>query len=329
MQTSTLSHWHESDNQDESLAVAVRSVLANSGNLRTYEELLAILGLGAAVVAVPDDRLGHWFTYARDAALEPAAVLCGLRLRHLHPPAASAGLSRSAEFAQHFHDSYVPLIKEALEHGQPVLAWRGWPPPRDRLWGVVTHTEGGMLFGRTLWHDGRPLPLTGPAHQVYVIEQVNADALDELSATQRFRHVRIQALAAWHNDWSHVPGVITGAAAYEAWSALLHKGDRYGPDAPRLHRQHCHSTGLLIAARDALATWLRKTVGNLAGSQPKAAAHWANVCDEVVELLTPYASREEVEPLLTNPAGVERVCYALEEAGRIETSLMTELATVK
>ena len=329
MQACSLSHWLESTNHDESLAVALRAIIAEYGVVRDYEEFVAVLGLGAATIAVPAEPLADWACYARDTALETAAELYGVRLRPLHPPAASAGLSSSTAFAQHFHDSYAPLIKEALQHEQLVLAWRGWPPPRDPLWGVITHCDDDTLLGYTLWHDGQPLPLTGPALQVYVVESVDSAALESASPSTLFRHVRCTAITAWDKDWAPIPGVISGAAAYETWAALLRKGDVYGPGAPPLFRQHCQTARRVTAARTALATWLRTIGEDLHGSQMRTAAHWANVCDQTVELLAPITERDNVAELLTNAAGVEHVCHALEEVCRLETALAADLSTLK
>lgn len=138
----------ETTMRHESLALCLREVLAAQGRPCTYEQLVAALGLGLATAAAPGEPVGQWPTFGRDAALRPAAELLGLGLRELHPPEAARGLHRVKEFADHFVDSYLPLIRAALAHGQTVLAWRGWPPPAEGLWGLLVEEAEGRLVGR-------------------------------------------------------------------------------------------------------------------------------------------------------------------------------------
>ncbi|MFQ5805530.1 MAG: hypothetical protein ACE5I3_03660 [Phycisphaerae bacterium] len=321
--------WLEAQNHYESLAVSLRTLLACWDMDRQYDELVAVLGLGAATVVASDDSLGWWCTYARDASLIETAELYGLGLRELHPPEATQGLSRSAEFAQHFRDSYVPLIARALEHGQPVLAWRGWPAPRERLWGVITSIQGELIFGHTLWHDGQPLPLTGPAHQVYVVEEFRPPEHDAVTPADLFAHVARQARAVWAGRWARCPNVQTGAAAYRAWQDALRDPSGRGSAALPLCRQQSQAARVHVAARSYLATWLRRVAGGLAGDHIELAAHWANACDRAGNRLLPYESAEVVKELLGQPGGVERVCRAIDDVAKIEANLVKKLETMQ
>jgi len=320
--------WSEAQNHYESLAVSLRAVLAYLDSDHPYDELVATLGLGFATVATTDDSLGWWCTYARDASLIETAKLYGLRLRELHPPEAALGLSGSPEFAQHFRDSYVPLIARALEHGQPVLAWRGWLAPRDRLWGVITSIRGAQIFGQTLWHEGQPLPLTGPAHQAYVVEEFRPPDDKAVAPANLFSHVARQARAMWAGTWARCTHVTTGAVAYRAWcDALRAPSGRQA--TPPLYDQQSQAARVHAAARDCLATWLRRVAGALAGDDVKFAAHWADTCDRVVQRLLPYESPQAVKEILGRPDGRTCICQVIDDVSEIEAALLDGLRTIR
>ncbi|MBU0618124.1 MAG: hypothetical protein KKI02_10440 [Planctomycetes bacterium] len=317
--------WSEAEDHHESLAVCLRAVLAGLNRRRPYDELVAALGLGAAAVAVTDDVLDSWSTYARDAGLVPTAELYGLRLRALHPPEAALGLGRSAEYAGHFQDSYVPLITRALAHHQLALAWRGWPPPCERLWGVITHAHDGQLVGQTLGHNGAPVPLTGPAHQVYVVEELHPLKPEALSPEAILAHAARQAGEAWAGTWAPGRGILTGPAAYHAWQTNLRKTqDAKGVELP-LYEQHSRATRLLVAARKCLSAWLR----GIPGRQRDLAARWAEACDRVAQQLEPHQSVDAVKDALEQSDGIERVCRTLDDVCKIETELIKQLESAR
>jgi hypothetical protein len=321
--------WSEARNHYESLAVSLRAVLASLNADHPYDELVATLGLGAATVATADDSLGWWCTYARDASLVETAKLYGLRLRELHPAEAAQGLSRSAEYAQHFRDSYVPLIARALEHDQLVLAWRGWPEPCDRLWGVITDIRDEQLSGHTLWHDGQSLAFTGPAHQVYVVEEFCPPAPDGVTPAHLFAHVARQACAVWAGTWAGHVNVQTGAAAYGAWQNALREPSATESTTLPLYRHHSQAACAHLAARSHLATWLRRVGRVLGGDRIELAAHWAHMCDRVEQRLLPYESPEAVKELLDEPGGVDQICPAINEVCEIEVALVDRLAAMR
>lgn len=165
-----------------SLVHAVRAVARNAGYDIDFDDLLATMGLSWMVCAVPDEpNVADWPMYARDGFLIPAGRLFGLTIREIHPPQAARGLDRAAEFEQHFDASYRPLIHRALEHGQPVLAWRGWPGERRLWWGVVTAVyDGGIGFRGDVYPSMdlsaacEPHVLVSPPTQLYVVETVAA-----------------------------------------------------------------------------------------------------------------------------------------------------------
>jgi hypothetical protein len=321
--------WTEAPDQYESLAVSLRAVLDRGGVDRSYDELVAVLGLGFATVAATDDTLDSWCTYARDAGLGATAESYGLRLRELHPPAATRGLARSAEYARHFQDSYVPLIARALEHDQLVLAWRGWPAPHDRLWGVITSFQGGTLGGHTLGADGRPLPLSGPAHQVYIVEESRPVDPSALAPAHLFAHAARQARAGWAGTWARCANVKTGAAAYRAWQDILRTGADGGAGVVPLYRQHAQAARVHGAARGCLAAWLRRVGPALASDGTELAAYWANTCDAVGEVLRPYESPAAVQVLLDHPGGAEGMCRAIDAICEMEAALVVKLGAVQ
>ena len=316
--------WSESSHEFESLAVSLRAILKRGGVTASYEDLLAALGLGSAIIANTDDTFGWWSAYARDTALDATAALYGLRLRDLHPPEASAGLRHSIEFPQHFHDSYEPLIRAALAHGLPVLVWRGWPPPRDHMWGVITDARGGMLVGHSLWHDGRPLPMTGPAHQAYVVEACrppdvapSREALFFIAA----RHLHAQ----WNDRWTAHPTILTGNAAWRALEEGIETPSEAFDRALPMPRQIMQTARTLSSARRTFAAWLREVGPRLDPQPVQLAARWSRTCDRVANLLSSFQSDESVRTILAAADGVEQVRATIRGCADLEAALVAQL----
>lgn len=129
---------HASESSAFTLTDALRRLALERGVDLDRDAIHAALGLCWGIVAGDDDTpLSEWPGLARDRFLVPAATMFGIRVRGLHPPAAAKNLHAAAEFVQHFDASYRPLIHRALEHGQPVLAWRGWDSAPPLHWGVI------------------------------------------------------------------------------------------------------------------------------------------------------------------------------------------------
>ncbi len=317
--------WVEGSGQLESLPVCLRAILTHFGCRHSYEELVARLGLGGLIVAARGEPLGYWPTFGRDIALRHVGEQLGLRIRDLHPPEASSGLSHSTEYHQHFQDSYLPLIDKALAHEQPVLVWRGWPAPRDHLWGVVVERQNEMLLGQTLMHDGRTMPLTGPGHQVYIVEgweaPRTAPGLDRV-----FEEVLQTSLAQWNGTWIRRSDLITGQFVYDAWQDELRDPRVSGRRS--LHQHHPQAVRALTAARRNFATWLRTVAGGLRGDLVPRAATWAASCDRLAETLAPYESNEYVLDVLETH-GPARLCEALEAARQIEAETYERLRQQK
>jgi hypothetical protein len=221
--------WNDVPAPCESLPVALRNLLVACGVERSYEELVAVLGLGSAFVAAPGECPRLWPTYARDLSLTlptvqcptPVADLYGLRLRDLHPSDAAARLDQSAEFPQHFVDSYVPLMLRALVAGQPLLVWRGWPPPAEREWGLVTEAVGQELRGYTAGFGDKCVPLTSAAHQVYVVEGGPTPAWQAPDAQALVRAAAGAARRFWQAPASDRLGLQFGEQALATWLELV------------------------------------------------------------------------------------------------------------
>lgn len=287
--------WTQAADEPESLAVGLRAVLAAHGAPREYDELIALLGLGAAFVAVRGECPGHWPTHARDAALVETADRLGLRLRDLHPPDAAIGLETSAEFPQHFQDSYVPLILRALQHGQTALAWRGWPSPGQYEWGVITAADGDQLYGYAPGGNGQLMPLTGPAYQVYVVEEHRPPDARNLEPAALFEHAARVSRALWDGAPALRFGVKTGTAAYQLWSDALADADLCPHCGEPAHVCQSRLVRPLVSARRHLATWLQRIADALDPKPKEAATRWAYACEDFVRWWQPFESPENVK----------------------------------
>ena len=164
-----------------SIAFAVHRVAHAAGIELDADDLCSALALPWLFCAAKDDiPAGDGPFLARDMFLIPTAHALGMAVREIHPPAAAHDLHRRHEFRQHFQASYAPIVARALENGQSVLAWRGWPGDAERCWGLVTDIcdEGVGLSGSVLLsaleeeHATRSV-LENPPVQVYVIEHVD------------------------------------------------------------------------------------------------------------------------------------------------------------
>jgi len=220
---------HDVENRWESLALSLQAVSGWAGLEIDYCSLCAALGLSLMTTSTgrDDDCLWRWMAYGRDVRLVEAAALFALRLREAHPPDAARNLDRAPGFAQHFEASYQPIVLRALENDQPVLAWQGWPAPRQVMWGVITGpSDGGIgLAGVTIWSDGRTVPLVGPPVQLYVVEEASPR---QPSHDELLRFVIDSAHRVLHNELDERWGIVTGSRAYDLWAKRL-TGDSVCP----------------------------------------------------------------------------------------------------
>ncbi len=319
--------WIETHGQGESLAVALGSLCAMHGLNVPYDEWVGVLGLGNLIAAAESEPLGNWPALARDRRLSEVAQAYGITLRPLHPPAAARGLSESREFGAHFCDSYLPLISRALAVGQVVLNWRGWPPPREPLWGVITEQHDDVLAGFSLKHRCELLPLIGPAHQCYVVEEFQPPTADrtQLALFQTARHA---ALANWTErpvDEAQTGRVRCGAPAWEAWIREVAEPSQLTSSAAPPARQISDATAALGATRRTQASWLRKVAAELPAKQAVAARDWAAACEAVITVLTPWAGPDATRGALEVSKDSAPICAALMQAFETERAAIDRL----
>jgi hypothetical protein len=234
-----------------SLPMALKAIVQQCGADIDWDDLLAATGLSLMVCRPlgtsrdqkaqrSNDSVADWALYARDAFLAEGARLFGMEVREIHPPEAAIGLPGVTEFGQHFDASYRPLIRNALHHGQRVLAWQGWPGERRLLWGVVeAETDGGVGFRGTVydgWGDGAlgeadeagnmgaqsldfpvagvPCILEEPPVQLYVVERMALRRPEPGDifplAVQHAKHILDYAVGDRF-------GVVTGPDVYTTW----------------------------------------------------------------------------------------------------------------
>jgi hypothetical protein len=310
--------WSQTPSGHESLAGSLCALLAGFGDWRTYGEVMSVLGLGSAVVAVADECPRWWSGYARDAALLQAAELLGLRLRDLHPPAAATNLSHSAEFPQHFQDSYVPLIKRALVAGQPLLAWCGWPSPAERAWGVLCEVRGDELRGYAVGAGAEPVPLSSPAYQVYAIEGHRAPPPEQRTPAALLQHVARLTCAQWRGQLPVSANVNTGEQAYVVWREIAARSLPC-PTCGAADRQcQAEAAGALVSARRSLAAWLRTLTNDLDYAWRAVAEDWVRACERVAAGLAALNEQN---------SSLEWV-RAIEAAQETEAALVARLETI-
>lgn len=263
--------WIEPAPPAESLACALHSLLAQRGTSASYDVIVAALGLGTLTVFDPEapDEPGE---PARDSQLAAVAGVLGVQLRELHPISAAQRLEFSDEFRLHFIDSYVPLILRAFQVGQTALAWNGWPAPNRGRWGVLLPGSNDSIRGIT---SGLSVAgsYTGPAYQVYIVENVAPAPLLAADAILQFALGAFEA--QYRGRWSADAARLTGRAALEAIRDRLKTAD-----SPALRAQLVALGARRRALRDWLATALRR--GELTGSAA-AATHWRDALGECVE----------------------------------------------
>ncbi len=286
-----------------------------------YDELVAVLALGSLVVPVGCEPPNRWLAYGRDAALAKVAPAFGIRLRELHPPLAAAGLAGSAEFPQHFADSYVPLARSALRSGQMLLAWRGWATPCEMEWGLLTSERGDELMGVCGASDA-PQPLVGAAHQVYAVESVEAGS-PALDATSRFRLAAEHACTNWFARSDDARGWVAGVAAYQraaehVASARTSPGAR-GAEAWQAFAERA------AAAQDVIAGWLGRIAVELPPVLREACSAWMTEAAESARLRRSLGATWSSEDGTWDSA---RAGELLTRAERLESALHERLRHV-
>lgn len=219
--------------EQESLALALRAVARAIGADLHYDEVCAALGVSLVAIAGPTASSPAWWpTFGRDAFLAPTARLFGMHLRDLHPPEVGLDMLWAEEFPQHFELSYKPLIRRALENGQPVLAWGSWEANAAPLWGVITASAGADFLGIVPGGTG-PVRLGRPALQCYVVEGLEPrtpPAEELMAAVVGHANAYLSRPEALFRHLAPAGSkIVTGPAAYDAWATWL-EAQRPGTD---------------------------------------------------------------------------------------------------
>ena len=215
-------HLHDAERASDSLTASLQAVARSYGLAVEYDTLHAVLGLSFMVCAPSRGEFSpEWESPARDWNLVRAARLLGIELRALHPAPAAAELRGAGEYRQHFVDSYAPLVRQALEHDQPVVAWHGWPGDLAPQWGVITDTtrDGVGLRGKTPGCLDRPVTMIEPPVQCYIAETGTGAHMPDARELVRFAMCAADIVV--HNRIDPSFGVITGHGAYDTWLQWL------------------------------------------------------------------------------------------------------------
>ncbi|MHC4065832.1 MAG: hypothetical protein ACYSUI_15230 [Planctomycetota bacterium] len=250
--------FREVEDQWESLALSLQAVIRRAGLEVDYDSLCSALGLSLMTSSTgrDDDCLGWWMAHGRDVRLLEAAALFGLRLRDVHPPDAARDLDRAPEFAQHFEASYRPIVLRALENGQPVIAWRGWPDRSHSMWGVITEpsADGVGLAGATIWSDGRIVPLVAPPVQLYVVEEA---APRRPSGAELLRAAIEATRGVLNNEPDGRWNIVTGLEAYNLWAQRLIADQACPPCGDRAGGCHSRMARFVTYARQSAVRYLQ------------------------------------------------------------------------
>lgn len=209
-----------------SLSSALRAVATYSGESPQLSEVHNLLGLSLLMTASRGaDNSTPWPLLARDAFIVEAGRALGLTIRDIHPPEAAVGVQRAAEFRQHFDASYAPLIRRALEHHQPVLAWQGWEGKGEFHWGIITRDDPRGVGFAGVPHPHDLVTDTTQPEQVIRRPPVQVYVVEESSSPQASTHT-FRALVIEHTARSLDPmlgtrfAVLNGAPAYRRWAEL-------------------------------------------------------------------------------------------------------------
>lgn len=268
------------DDPTQSLLLSLEAALSVYGRCVPRDELAAVVGDALMLTYAAEARPGeHWNIYGRHAFLESAARLYGLELRDLHPPDAAPLPMTPPEFEAHFTDSYLPLVRSALEHDHPALAWMGWPPPQRTIWGVITAYDPshGVCVGHSIYSGGQAVALAASPVQVYTVQEYHeTDSPQSAIIEAALNHAAI-VLA---NRLPAKYRAVTGVAALEKWRAAV---EECGVE---LNRQLVRS---FVTGRRRAVEFFRLHCGAAAADDATAVEQYAAIFEEQVQFLGPLA----------------------------------------
>ena len=307
----------------------LRAVLGHGGAAGAgvdNDDLAAALGRPLLCGALPGEaRLSCWAAAWHDAFLADAARLFGLSLRAIQPPDAARGLEQATGYAQHFEASYLPFVRAALAHGQPVVAWSGLSrgDAEEPGWVLVTHTgkSGAELAGLGLVEGdprraGAIQPLTPrevvfeqPPVQLYIVEECKpaVPAPSEVLALA-IEHVRLSVSGALDECF----GLVTGVAAYDHWIERIQR-DSGGP-AAQLAAGHARLAALVVEGARSGERFFGRHADVAPVGQRDVARSLRAVCREIADALAPGLDATSLAPRLRDRAGVAELVEQLATA---------------
>lgn len=300
----------------ESLALSLQAVAEAAGGETDYDALCAAMGVSfAAVSARAEKAPGWWMMYGRDAFVEPAAQLFGIRLRNLQPPDVGVEMTQAAEFPQHFEASYLPLIQRSLENGQPVIAWEGWPGTSALCWGVITGTDGNALSGVTMWADGQTVELAGPAVQSYVVEECapRLPPRDQLLG-MALRHADAYMNRAPFTVGAAPPAIVTGPAAFDAWETWLADTEFGPPDQDESWREHRQHADFLVSSGRSAIAFLQRIRAIVPNDHQDFFGEIIDTVQKRIALLEPSTDQARVREAFASANGRQELLSAVHAA---------------
>ncbi len=318
-----------------SLTLALEALLRWAGANVRYRRLDAALALSLRTAGVRGRAcLGWWSVYGSDVFLAETGLMFGLRLRELHPPEAATGLADHQPYAQDFEASYAPLIRRALEHNQPVIAWQGWPDAPACLWGIITQVgDQGLGFaGTVMWSGGRNVPIVTPPVQLYVVEEIIPRQPDDESlfteATRRFH-------ATLHDRLIDDPDVVVGADGYQIWLDRL-QSDKVcptctGPGGP-CHMQHAR---FISANRASAIRYFRHYRDGASPTLQASIDALLAECQGSIDVLSTSREQAAVDSLIKTDQGRRALAVGVEAARSFDQAVagvveqMREMANVE
>jgi hypothetical protein len=306
--------------QCEALVLSLQAVLRAYGRDVEYDELAAVTGAAFMSTWAPDVPDPSWWpVFGRDAFLKVSAQAYGLSLRELHPPEAVPRPVAPREFDQHFHDSYLPFIKAALDRDEPALAWMGWPAPHEMLWGVITDIDptSGRCIGRSCAQPDDRVTLSGTPVHVYIVQEyaeTEPRPVDLLDAAMD------RAALVLNNRLDPGYGVTSGPAALEQWRDTFDADT--GPGAPAArpgwdgapHVYHARLARYTVCNRRTALRFFARFRNHADTAQAERIDECAAAFREIIACMEPACDPDQVRTLLESDKGRRDLIDALTRA---------------
>ncbi|MCG3179349.1 MAG: hypothetical protein BIFFINMI_01683 [Phycisphaerae bacterium] len=316
------------DHGPETLLLALGAVLNAAGRPMHYHDLAGATGLAFLFAWAPDDAgcLARRGQAGREVVLTRANDALNLVMRPFHPRGLDGGAS-CGRFEKHFVDSYAPLMAGAIGHGQPLLAWGGWPEDdkgaaRVHSWGVLTRCDpaAGRFGGWSAESLDGPAWLAAPPRVVDAVE-----AVLEPVPPSRMLPGGLRLAAGWRRDPLLVAqGVAVGTEAMRQWAAAVGGSEPIcpacGDDGWRC--QHALLEGLYAARVSAYEFIYRNAESAASAAMRELCQRLEGSLGAQVELLAEIKDASAVRASMAN--GSSRIAVAGEIARLAELESQIE-----